>query len=60
MTNNRYTAYIKWPELGEFEEIDVDALNEAEARRMVLEELQADYLPGYQIIACERRVGMYF
>lgn len=60
MTNNRYTTYIKWPELGEFEEIDVDAPSEAEARRMALEELEANYTPGYEILACERRVGMYF
>ncbi|MEG2887298.1 MAG: hypothetical protein RR853_09255, partial [Aurantimicrobium sp.] len=59
MANNRYTVYVRWVELNEMEEIDVDASNSEEALSLAKAELDADYLPGYEIVAWNRREGLY-
>jgi hypothetical protein len=59
VANNRYTIYAKWAEFEVMEEIDVDAPNSEEALSLAKAELDADYQPGYEIIAWNRREGLY-
>lgn len=44
---------------GSVEEVDVNALNETEARTIAQEALKQDYVGGSRILACEERVGWY-
>ncbi|QDF15787.1 hypothetical protein SEA_FINNY_59 [Microbacterium phage Finny] len=42
------------------EELDVEASTKDEAIAKAEAELKADYLPGYTIIHCEQRFGLFF
>ena len=56
---NRYTVYARWAN-EVVEEIDVDASSENEAITLATKELKDHYIPGYTIIRCEQRIGLYF
>ena len=49
MTKDLWTVFAKFPEFG-IEEVDVEASSEQEARELGTDILNADYLPGWEIV----------
>ena len=59
MKTTRFTAYLKDAE-NSGEEIDVDAMDKASAKTLVLQILAADYVDGLTIGKIVAQHGMYF
>ena len=58
----RYTAFVAWPDRygpEPVEEIDVDAADVIEARKLAQTELDALYEPGGKIVRIMERFGLY-
>jgi len=56
----RYTAFVKWEDTGDVEEIDIDALNPKYAKQVAEIEVKKNYEPGGKIVEVEQRHGLYF
>lgn len=61
MTNNTYTAFVRFESFGEviIEEIDIDAPSAADARIEARARLDEEYIPGGVIVKVERRFGIF-
>jgi len=57
--HSRFTAFLKWPN-DWVEEVDIDAVNKQEAKKIAQAVLLADYEPGGQVIEVRGpRYGLY-
>lgn len=56
-----YTAFVTWDAGESFEEIDVVAINDAHARKLIDAALARDYVKGGQVRHIEQRInGTFF
>jgi hypothetical protein len=57
---HRYTGYIKYSGDRGIEEIDVNAVNEFYAKKMIHAELKANYEANGKLIRIQHQIGFYF